>query len=76
MGQRNAQNKLSRLVLTGVQNSERTAPILLLQKITMREIVHLQTGQCGNQIGAKVDNTLSFSCRNVIYTLQCLYLDG
>lgn len=42
----------------------------------MREIVHLQTGQCGNQIGAKVDNTLSFSCRNVIYTLQCLYLDG
>lgn len=24
----------------------------------MREIVHLQAGQCGNQIGAKVSNVL------------------
>ena len=24
----------------------------------MREIVHLQAGQCGNQIGAKVNHTL------------------
>lgn len=26
----------------------------------MREIVHLQAGQCGNQIGAKVSTYLSF----------------
>ena len=26
----------------------------------MREIVHLQAGQCGNQIGAKVSTSLSF----------------
>lgn len=26
----------------------------------MREIVHLQAGQCGNQIGAKVSTTFSF----------------
>ncbi len=32
----------------------------------MREIVHLQAGQCGNQIGAKVDKFYNFS----------LYLDG
>lgn len=26
--------------------------------INMREIVHMQAGQCGNQIGAKVSNRL------------------
>jgi len=26
----------------------------------MREIVHLQAGQCGNQIGAKVSNQFCF----------------
>ena len=29
----------------------------------MREIVHLQAGQCGNQIGAKVN--MIFFCREV-----------
>ena len=28
--------------------------------LKMREIVHLQAGQCGNQIGAKVSTSLSF----------------
>lgn len=27
----------------------------------MREIVHLQAGQCGNQIGAKVQNRFFFN---------------
>lgn len=32
----------------------------------MREIVHLQAGQCGNQIGAKVSNDF-----NKHYLLEC-----
>jgi len=28
----------------------------------MREIVHLQAGQCGNQIGAKVSLYIYFYC--------------
>ena len=27
----------------------------------MREIVHIQAGQCGNQIGAKVGSSLSLA---------------
>lgn len=34
--------------------------------VTMREIVHLQVGQCGNQIGAKV----SFKKHPCLITLQ------
>lgn len=30
----------------------------LFSNFTMREIVHLQAGQCGNQIGAKVRHIL------------------
>ena len=30
-----------------------TRPKQLAQLINMREIVHIQAGQCGNQIGAK-----------------------
>ena len=40
----------------------------------MREIVHLQTGQCGNQIGAKFWEVISdevslvfFNCANLFY---------
>lgn len=33
----------------------------------MREIVHLQAGQCGNQIGAKV------SCIKTIKLLNCCF---
>lgn len=29
----------------------------------MREIVHIQAGQCGNQIGAKVSNWISVNKR-------------
>lgn len=44
-------------------------------KVKMREIVHLQAGQCGNQIGAKVSNILfvfehyieSFCFRNTVF---------
>jgi len=33
----------------------------------MREIVHLQTGQCGNQIGAKVsENIRSYKRDSVV----------
>jgi Tubulin/FtsZ family, GTPase domain len=35
-----------------VQSSERVQ-VLLIQEVIMREIVHIQGGQCGNQIGAK-----------------------
>jgi len=39
----------------------------------MREIVHIQAGQCGNQIGAKVGDYLNFTVdiagfyENIIY---------
>ena len=29
----------------------------------MREIVHIQAGQCGNQIGAKVNKMLEYSSK-------------
>lgn len=31
----------------------------------MREIVHIQAGQCGNQIGAKVSDTFFFLSRKI-----------
>jgi hypothetical protein len=34
------------------------------QKKTMREIVHIQAGQCGNQIGAKVNKKLRIFFEN------------
>jgi len=34
----------------------------------MREIVHIQAGQCGNQIGAKVSFYLSI--KNINYVLN------
>lgn len=37
----------------------------------MREIVHLQAGQCGNQIGAKVSNTsITFYSYCIIHLLM------
>lgn len=42
---------------------------LLAQFVTMREIVHIQAGQCGNQIGAKV-RTVFQSTKWVIYILN------
>lgn len=33
----------------------------------MREIVHIQAGQCGNQIGAKVSFTFVFLLTNINY---------
>lgn len=42
---------------------------LLAQFLTMREIVHIQAGQCGNQIGAKV-RTAFQSIKRVIYFLN------
>lgn len=37
----------------------------------MREIVHIQAGQCGNQIGAKVRNVLLFQFQPNL-NLECL----
>lgn len=42
----------------------------------MREIVHIQAGQCGNQIGTKVifltyENHMSFSCYIGAVNLGC-----
>ena len=34
----------------------------LFPPATMREIVHIQAGQCGNQIGAKVANKINNQC--------------
>jgi hypothetical protein len=35
---------------------------------TMREIVHMQAGQCGNQIGAKVGSN---SCQPTVRRFSC-----
>ena len=43
-------------------HSENPQPFILKSSLPpdakMREIVHLQAGQCGNQIGAKVSKTV------------------
>ena len=36
----------------------------------MREIVHLQAGQCGNQIGAKVSNTFVFKKKYIYIYIE------
>ena len=38
-----------------------TGRVFRLHSLTMREIVHLQAGQCGNQIGSKVSFTQVFA---------------
>ena len=35
----------------------------------MREIVHLQAGQCGNQIGAKVSTIVYFKVFYCVYSI-------
>lgn len=37
----------------------------------MREIVHIQAGQCGNQIGAKVRDSLHPSFRENSIASEC-----
>jgi hypothetical protein len=38
----------------------------------MREIVHIQAGQCGNQIGAKFwEVSCALALREVLFLLQC-----
>ena len=49
-------------------------------EINMREIVHIQAGQCGNQIGAKVSSLSMitiifislFVLLNLIFKIQCM----
>ena len=36
----------------------------------MREIVHIQAGQCGNQIGAKVIQTFEYHKVNLFVVMQ------
>ena len=43
--------------------------------ITMREIVHLQAGQCGNQIGAKFWEIISDEHGNNEQTIQFFSYD-
>jgi len=38
----------------------------------MREIVHLQAGQCGNQIGAKVTHIIPVFNALLLYFHRCL----
>lgn len=38
----------------------------------MREIVHLQAGQCGNQIGAKVSNFFLFYKYYILYLFHII----
>lgn len=38
----------------------------------MREIVHIQAGQCGNQIGAKVR---CFFCSKLLYSFQSFFCE-
>ena len=40
----------------------------------MREIVHIQAGQCGNQIGAKVGDYLNFTVLRYSWFLWEYYL--
>lgn len=40
----------------------------------MREIVHIQAGQCGNQIGAKVNMTCCFNDENAVQTVPGVYV--
>lgn len=40
--------------------------------VRMREIVHIQAGQCGNQIGAKVSHTHTIATARLYTCSQCL----
>lgn len=42
----------------------------------MREIVHIQAGQCGNQIGAKVRKTSLRECTVCEGTFKCSKYDS
>ena len=53
--------------------SAATTLFLPYQTINMREIVHLQTGQCGNQIGAKVRCEMSVVFNAIFYDISVVY---